>query len=223
MNPERMMERLAVQRLGCVRAAWVGASCGVIATAGLIVGVAASGGSQAEVLRAGLLGLIAGAMAMAASQFMASSQMAPAPDRPAALPAGASDLELVELAAIYRQRGLDENLAVEAAMAAHWSPATVAATGDAYCAGPIQAALTTALTFTLGAALPLGFASMFSEGEVVPGVIVAALGSLVLLALVSASRAGPAIGSGTARLVGWGAVALGLCWLAGRFYGVSGV
>ena len=230
MEPERMIERLAAQRLGCVRSAVLGASGGIIGGASLIVGIAAAGGAQTELLRGGAVGLVAAAMAFAACQFMAAGRQSAgtAGEGPlqGQVPAG-EEIDFVAVAATFRQRGLSADLAEEAALSCAWvTPDGIPGSGsavlsDMYCAGPLQAAFTTGLTVAAGAAVPLGFASLFRPEQVAAGVALAALACLVLLGLASARRCAVPAGQATLRLVAWGAASLALCFIVGRLLGVT--
>ncbi len=160
-----MIERHAVARIGWLRAAVLGANDGIVSTASLIVGVAAAARGESDVLIAGLAGLVAGAMSMAAGEYVSVSSQSDTEAADIAREMGElaqfPEAELAELSAIYRQRGLPEGLAhqVAVALTQHDALATHArdelGLADLHRARPIQAAFTSAGTFALGAALPL--------------------------------------------------------------------
>ena len=231
MEPEKMIERHSVARIGWLRAAVLGANDGIVSTASLIVGVAAAAGSEGEVLVAGLAGLVAGAMSMAAGEYVSVSSQA---DTEAAdLSRERGELaqfpaaELAELTAIYRQRGLSDALAhqVAVALTEHDALATHArdelGLADLHRARPIQAAFTSAGTFIVGAALPLAAASLLPL-DLMPQVVAgASLLYLVLLGAVGAKAGGAPIGRGMARVAFWGAAAMAATYVIGRIFGTA--
>ncbi|HEY7959594.1 MAG TPA: VIT family protein, partial [Sphingomicrobium sp.] len=158
-------ERHQVQRIGWLRAAVLGANDGIVSTASLIVGVAAAASSKSEVLLAGVAGLVAGAMSMAAGEYVSVSSQADteAADlaRERAELALDPEFEHRELAAVYRKRGLDEETADKVATQLTAYDALGAHARDELSithittARPIQAAITSAITFTTGATMPL--------------------------------------------------------------------
>lgn len=207
-----------VARIGWLRAAVLGANDGIVSTASLIIGVAAGGGSPNAILVAGAAGLAAGAMSMAAGEYVSVSSQA---DTEAA-DLGREKAEILadpasehaELAGIYRERGLDALLADQVAtqlmagnaLAAHARDELGISEGLA--ARPVQAAVTSALTFTVGAALPLLMVVLLPARLLVIGVTVAALAFLGLLGAVGGRAGGAPIGRAMLRVTFWGALAM---------------
>jgi VIT1/CCC1 family predicted Fe2+/Mn2+ transporter len=223
-------ERHLVERIGWLRAAVLGANDGIVSTASLIVGVAAAASGRSEVLLAGAAGLVAGAMSMAAGEYVSVSSQADteAADlaRERAELAAAPAIEQAELSAIYQQRGLDEDTADEVAAQLTAKDALAAHARDELSithlttARPVQAALTSAVTFSAGAALPLAAAWLAPVGRVM--IVVVSVASLLFLALLGAigARAGGApIGKGTLRVAFWGAIAMAITAGIGKLVG----
>ncbi|MES2493679.1 MAG: VIT family protein [Pseudomonadota bacterium] len=231
MEPEKMIERHAVARIGWLRAAVLGANDGIVSTASLIVGVAAAARGESDVLIAGLAGLVAGAMSMAAGEYVSVSSQSDTEAADIAREMGElaqfPEAELAELSAIYRQRGLPEGLAhqVAVALTQHDALATHArdelGLADLHRARPIQAAFTSAGTFALGAALPLAAASMLPLETMAPGVAGASLAYLALLGAVGARAGGAPIGRAVARVTFWGAGAMAATYAIGRIVGTA--
>lgn len=224
-------ETHATARIGWLRAAVLGANDGIVSTASLIVGVAAAAGHKQEVLVAGIAGLVAGALSMAAGEFVSVSSQA---DTEAADLAKerrelneVPELELQELAQIYRDRGLNDALArqVAAALTAHDALAAHArdelGLADMHRARPLQAAVASAATFALGAALPLTAAMLLSLGAIPIGVSLAALLFLMLLGGVGAAAGGAPISKGVLRVTFWGVVAMAVTYMIGSLLGTS--
>ena len=225
-------ERHQVQRIGWLRAAVLGANDGIVSTASLIVGVAAAASSKSEVLLAGVAGLVAGAMSMAAGEYVSVSSQADteAADlaRERAELASDPEFEHRELAAIYRKRGLDEDTAGRVATQLMARDALGAHARDELSithittARPVQAAFTSAVTFTTGAALPLAAAWLSPVGR--PMMTAVSLASLLFLALLGAigAKAGNApILKATVRVAFWGAAAMAVTAGIGRLVGTS--
>jgi vacuolar iron transporter family protein len=224
-------ERHSVSRIGWLRAAVLGANDGIVSTASLIIGVAAAAGGKSEVLVAGVAGLVAGAMSMAAGEYVSVSSQADTESADLAREkselAAYPEAELNELAAIYRKRGLDEPTAriVAEQLTAHDALTAHArdelAINDLTKAQPILAAFTSAGTFTAGAALPLLIAALVPLTSLV---IVEAVASLLFLALLGAigARAGGApVLRGVIRVTFWGAIAMALTAGIGRLVGTA--
>lgn len=225
-------ERHLVKRIGWLRAAVLGANDGIVSTASLILGVAAAAAGRSEVLLAGVAGLVAGAMSMAAGEYVSVSSQADteAADlgRERAELAGSPEAELEELATLYRARGLDQKTANQVAKQMTTNNALAAHARDELsisnvtAARPIQAALTSAATFTAGAALPLAAASLLPFGwQLTYGV---ALGSLVFLATlgaIGAKAGGAPIGRATLRVTFWGALAMAITAGIGKVVGTA--
>jgi VIT1/CCC1 family predicted Fe2+/Mn2+ transporter len=225
-------ERHQVQRIGWLRAAVLGANDGIVSTASLIVGVAAAASSKGEVLLAGVAGLVAGAMSMAAGEYVSVSSQADteAADlrRERAELAASPEFELAELAKIYRDRGLDADTADEVATQLTAHDALGAHARDELSithvttARPVQAALTSAVTFTTGAALPLAAAWISPAGQ--PMIVTVSAGSLLFLALLGAigAKAGSApVGGATLRVAFWGAAAMAITAGIGKLVGTA--
>jgi VIT1/CCC1 family predicted Fe2+/Mn2+ transporter len=212
-------ENHLVSRIGWLRAAVLGANDGIISTASLIVGVAAAASSSRdEVLVAGVAGLIAGAMSMAAGEYVSVSSQADTESadlaREARELAADPKSETGELAQIYVGRGLDPALAQEVAIQLMAEDALGAHARDelgiseAITARPIQAALTSAATFATGAALPLAAAILAPKQLLVPIVSGASVAFLAVLGAVGARTGGAAIFKPTLRVAFWGAFAM---------------
>jgi VIT1/CCC1 family predicted Fe2+/Mn2+ transporter len=226
------LERHQVKRIGWLRAAVLGANDGIVSTASLIVGVAAASSSKGEVLLAGVAGLAAGAMSMAAGEYVSVSSQADteAADlaRERAELEASPEFEHAELAKIYRDRGLDAKTADEVATQLSTHDALGAHARDELSithittARPLQAAITSAITFTVGAALPLSAAWLSTTGR--PMIVAVSAASLVFLAVLGAigARAGNApIGKATLRVAFWGAAAMAVTAGIGRLVGTS--
>jgi VIT1/CCC1 family predicted Fe2+/Mn2+ transporter len=216
----RHPERHLVQRIGWLRAAVLGANDGIVSTASLIVGVAAAAAKPGDVLIAGVAGLVAGAMSMAAGEYVSVSSQSDTERADLARERrelGESvELEHQELAEIYVQRGLDRELAGQVAQQLMAKDALGAHARDELgiseisTARPVQAALTSAATFAVGAALPLLMAVLSPAGALVPLVAVASLGFLALLGAIGARAGGADVLRATARVTFWGAFAMAL-------------
>jgi len=226
-----MMERHAVARTGWLRAAVLGANDGIVSTASLIIGVAAAAGSEGQVLLAGLAALVAGAMSMAAGEYVSVSSQS---DSEAADLARERDelvrhpeAELDELAAIYRARGLSSDLAQEVAHAltVHDALASHArdelGLADFHRARPVQAAFCSAICFAAGASLPLAAASALPLERMAGGVAGASLLFLMLLGAMGARAGRASLGRAVARVVFWGAAAMASTYAIGRLFGAA--
>jgi VIT1/CCC1 family predicted Fe2+/Mn2+ transporter len=225
-------ERHQVQRIGWLRAAVLGANDGIVSTASLIVGVAAAASSKGEILLAGVAGLVAGAMSMAAGEYVSVSSQADteAADlaRERAELASDPEFEHRELAAIYRKRGLDSETADKVATELMARDALGAHARDELSitqvttARPIQAALTSAITFTTGAVLPLIAAWISPVGQSM--IVTVSAGSLLFLAILGGvgARAGDApVMRATLRVAFWGAAAMAVTALIGKLVGIA--
>lgn len=207
-----------IERIGWLRAAVLGANDGLISTSSLIVGVAAATAGPHEVLVAGVAGLVAGAMSMAAGEYVSVSSQADTEEADMARErrelATQPREELAELAAIYEQRGVAPDLALEVARQMMAKDAFEAHARDELglsshvMAKPVQAAFTSAATFSVGAALPLVVALLAPAVAVVWAVSIAGLVGLAALGAVGASAGGASVWKPTVRVVFWGAVAM---------------
>ena len=213
-------ERHLVSRVGWLRAAVLGANDGIVSTASLILGVAAASAPRADILLAGVAGLVAGAMSMAAGEYVSVSSQADTEHadlaRERAELANQPELEREELAHIYVRRGVEITLARQVAdqlmakdaLAAHARDEL--GISDFSTARPIQAALTSAATFSIGAAMPL-LLVVFAPPASLP--IMVSVGSLAFLGLlggVGARVGGANIMRATIRVTFWGALAMAL-------------
>jgi VIT1/CCC1 family predicted Fe2+/Mn2+ transporter len=227
--PPRQPERHHTGRIGWLRAAVLGANDGIVSTASLVLGVAAAQATRAEVLIAGVAGLVAGAMSMAAGEYVsvqsqADTERADLARERAELatdPAG----ERAELAAIYVRRGLEPALAAQVAtqLMAHDALAAHArdelGLSEALSARPVQAALTSAATFSVGAALPLATIALAPAAHRLPLVAGTALVWLALLGAVAALAGGANAWVGAGRVAFWGALAMALTLADGAAVG----
>jgi vacuolar iron transporter family protein len=214
------VEQHLVSRIGWLRAAVLGANDGIVSTASLIVGVAAASASRSDILVAGIAGLIAGAMSMAAGEYVSVSSQSDTEKadlaRERAELANQPDLEHEELAQICVRRGLEQNLAREVATQLMARDALAAHAHDelgileATTARPIQAALTSAATFSVGAAMPLLMVLVSPSSRLIPMVSVASLLFLALLGAIGARAGGADILRATMRVTFWGALAMAL-------------
>jgi vacuolar iron transporter family protein len=222
-------ERHYSQRIGWLRAAVLGANDGIVSTASLVVGVAAAGSGRTGVLVAGMAGLMAGAMSMAAGEYVSVSSQA---DTEAAdLARERRELrefpesEREELRRIYVKRGLDAHLAAQVAdqLMAHDALAAHArdelGLTEIHSARPVQAALASAATFAVGAALPLVIATLAPTRFVIFAVPVCSLLFLAGLGWLSARTGGARQGRAVLRVTFWGAFAMALTALVGRLFG----
>jgi VIT1/CCC1 family predicted Fe2+/Mn2+ transporter len=218
-----------VNRIGWMRAAVLGANDGILSTASLILGVAAAAATQNNILIAGVAGLVAGAMSMAAGEYVSVSSQSDTEQADLALErkelSENPKFELDELAEIYVKRGVDRDLAQEIAKQLMAKDALSAHARDELGiseitpARPIQAALTSAASFSVGAAMPLLMVVVSPPGALVTIVSAASLGFLAFLGAIGAIVGGANVLRGTARVTFWGALAMGLTAAIGKFFG----
>ena len=228
----KLPEQHAVDRIGWLRAAVLGANDGIVSTASLIVGVAAAASDKPQVLVAGIAGLVAGALSMAAGEYVSVSSQADteAADmmRERGEHATQPEFELEELTEIYRKRGLNDGLArqVAAALTAHDALGAHArdelGLAEMHRARPLQAAMASAVTFSVGAALPLLAAVLLPLSSIPLGASIGSLLFLMLLGAVGAKAGGAPIARGTIRVTFWGAIAMSATYLIGSLFGTSG-
>lgn len=222
-------ENHLVDRIGWLRAAVLGANDGIVSTASLIVGVAAASVNHSDVLLAGVAGLVAGAMSMAAGEYVSVSSQSDTEhadlaretkeleDNPA--------FEKEELAEIYVKRGLDlalarqvaEQLMAKDALGAHARDEL--GISEITTARPVQAALTSAATFAVGAAMPLLMVVVSPANLIAPLVSAASLGFLALLGAIGARAGGANVMRATIRVTFWGALAMALTAGIGKLFG----
>ena len=225
------VERHFVDRVGWLRAGVLGANDGILSTASLILGVASAATSHSSIVLAGVSGLVAGAMSMAAGEFVSVSSQADSEraditrerkeletDRPG---------ETEELAKIYRDRGLDEGLAREVAHKLMAKDALGAHTrdelgiSDAMSARPVQAALTSAVSFAAGGVLPLAVVILAPGSMLIAAVAVSSLIFLAGLGALAATTGGASPLRATLRVTFWGALAMGVTAGIGALFGVA--
>jgi VIT1/CCC1 family predicted Fe2+/Mn2+ transporter len=218
-------------RIGWLRAAVLGANDGIVSTASLTVGVAAAASARDDVLIAGVAGLVAGALSMAAGEYVSVSSQADTERADLAREtrelASDPEGEEVELAGIYEQRGLDPLLARAVARELSAGDALAAHARDelgvtgVLAARPLQAALTSAASFAIGAAVPIAAIVLSPAGAL--GTTVAAVSMLCLVALgaLAAYAGGASTAIGAARVATWGALAMLATAAVGRLFGVS--
>ena len=226
----RHKERHRTDRIGWLRAAVLGANDGIVSTASLVLGVAAADASRGAVMIAGIAGLVAGAMSMAAGEYV--SVRSQADSEKAAIDLERAELEadvpaeLRELAAIYVGRGLDPALAKQVAeqLMAHDALGAHArdelGISETLSARPIQAALTSAASFAVGAALPL-LSALPSGRALIPVVSATSLVFLAILGGLAARVGGAPVLAGVARVTFWGALAMGLTAGVGALFGTA--
>ncbi len=226
------VERHLVQRIGWLRAAVLGANDGIVSTASLIVGVAAAASGKAEVMLAGAAGLVAGAMSMAAGEYVSVSSQADTERADLARESAEleqfPDLEHQELSRIYQKRGVTRATADEVAtqLMAKDALGTHAreelGISHVSTARPVQAALTSAATFTAGAAMPLLVAFLTPVGQtMIVAVTAASLLFLALLGAIGAKSGGAPVGRATVRVFFWGALAMAITAGIGKLVGTA--
>lgn len=219
------------ERIGWLRAAVLGANDGTISVSSLVVGVAASGVSQGSVLLTGVAGLVAGAMSMAAGEYVsvksqADTESADIKKEKREL-SEQPELELAELTAIYVGRGLDEPLArlvaeklmAVDALAAHAHDEL--GITEALRARPVQAAFASAAAFSVGAVIPVLAVLLAPASWVAEVSSVTALATLLVLGGTAAYAGGASIVRGALRVAFWGALAMGITAAVGRLFGAS--
>jgi len=226
----RHTEHHYADRIGWLRAAVLGANDGIVSTASLVVGVAAAHAGRGEVLMAGFAGLVAGAMSMAAGEYVSVSSQADTEkadlERERRELERNWDFERRELASIYVGRGLDNALAGQVAeqLMAHDALGAHArdelGLTDTHAARPIVAALASAGTFAVGASLPLAIAVLVSTSALIPAVAVVSLLSLALLGGLAARAGGAPIANGVGRVTLWGTLAMAVTAGAGALFDV---
>lgn len=227
----RHREEHRTDRIGWLRAAVLGANDGIVSTASLLVGVAAAETGRGSIIVAGVAGLVAGAMSMAAGEYVSVSSQADTEnadlDRERRELATDGEFERAELAAIYVERGLDESLARKVAeqlmehdaLGAHARDEL--GVSDAMSARPVQAAIASAATFAVGAALPL-VSAVSSPVQYIPAVVsITSLGFLAFLGGISARVGGAPVVKAVARVTFWGALAMAATAGIGALFGVS--
>lgn len=225
------VERHRTAHIGWLRAAVLGANDGLISTASLVMGVAASGSARAAVLIAGIAGLVAGSMSMAAGEYVSVSSQADteAADlkRERRELASSPHAERAELTSIYVERGLTDGLAAQVAeqlmakdaLAAHARDEL--GLSDLSTARPLQAAITSALTFALGAMIPVLIAVLAPRASLTWAVPASTIVLLAILGGIAARVGAAPIGRGALRVMFWGALAMAISAGVGRLFGTT--
>jgi len=227
----RHSERHRTHRTGWLRAAVLGANDGIVSTASLVLGVAAAGADTKGILVAGVAGLVAGAMSMAAGEYVSVSSQADTERADLAREsnelASNPEQEHAELMTIYTKRGLDETLASTVATQLMQHDALAAhardelGISDTLAAKPVQAALASASTFAVGAALPLLMALLLPVSQLMWGLAGSSLFFLALLGFLAARVGGAPVIASVARVAFWGALAMALTAGVGALFGVA--
>ncbi len=231
-----MMSRLHIEthrtdRIGWLRAAVLGANDGIVSTASLVVGVAAAQAGSSEILVAGVAGLVAGAMSMAAGEYVSVSSQSDTEQADLARErqelATDSPFEINELAAVYTNRGLDADLARRVAeqLMAHDALGAHArdelGISELTTAKPTQAAFASAATFAVGAALPISMVLFTPRNALIPVVIVSSILFLSLLGGFGAYAGGAPVIKASLRVTFWGALAMALTAGVGAMFGTT--
>jgi len=225
----RHTERHRTERIGWLRAAVLGANDGIVSTSSLLVGVAAASASHSDILLTGVAGLVAGAMSMAAGEYVSVHSQADTEKADLARERAELDkdpaAEVRELTAIYVARGLEPGLATQVAEQLMMHDALGAHARDelgistAFSARPVQAAIASAVCFALGALLPLLVAALAPASGLMPWVAGSSLAFLALLGAVAAGVGGADALIGAARVGFWGALAMAFTAAAGALFG----
>jgi len=224
-------ERHRTDRIGWLRAAILGANDGIVSTASLLVGVAAASAARSDILIAGIAGLVAGAMSMAAGEYVSVSSQADTEsadlNRERKELATDVEAERVELASIYMSRGLEPALARQVAdqlmardaLGAHARDEL--GISDTLSARPVQAALASAVSFAIGAAMPLLSVLIFPERWLVFGVVGNSILLLAILGGLGAYAGGAPATKAALRVTFWGALAMALTAVVGKLFGAA--
>lgn len=224
-------EKHRSHRVGALRAAVLGANDGIVSTASLIIGFAAANADIESIFLAGIAGLVAGAMSMAAGEYVSVSSQSDTENADIALEKRSLeedfDSEKLELARIYESRGLEpalarrvaEKLMAHDALGAHIRDDIGIA--ESRGAQPVQAAIFSAVTFTVGAALPLLAAWVAPQPQMIAMVAGSSLLFLASLGTVAARAGGAALIPGALRVTFWGALAMALTAATGHVFGVA--
>jgi VIT1/CCC1 family predicted Fe2+/Mn2+ transporter len=227
----RQKEQHRIGRVGWLRAAVLGANDGILSTASLVVGVATAHGTHNSILVAGVAGLVAGSMSMAAGEYVSVHSQADTEKAELSLERAeikTDDVgEHAELAAIYEARGLDAALAKQVAeqlmaydaLGAHARDEL--GITDTLGARPIQAALTSAASFAVGAAMPLIVVTLASADMLIPLVCATSLLFLALLGGLAAHTGGAPLAAGALRVTFWGALAMAVTAGVGTLFRIS--
>jgi VIT1/CCC1 family predicted Fe2+/Mn2+ transporter len=227
----RHSERHRSDRIGWLRAAVLGANDGIVSVASLVVGVAAAHADRSDILLAGVAGTVAGALSMAAGEYVSVSSQSDteradlAKERTELATQPAAELD--ELTHIYVERGLEPELARQVAQQLTANDALKAHARDELgiveelAARPFQAAFASAAAFASGAVLPIMTAALSSTASVTLVVAVASLACLALLGALAARAGGASIAVGAGRVAFWGALAMAVTAAVGRLFGTA--
>ena len=225
------LERHYVNRSGWLRAAILGANDGILSTASIIIGVVAASSNKESFILAGVAGLTAGAFAMAAGEYVSVSSQSDIEKSDLAREKreleDMPEMELRELAKIYKSRGLDDALAMQVAVQLTEHDALEAHARDELGineiteAKPLQAALASGFAFLLGGALPVLVAYFAPIDNMVYTQYIAAMLSLITLGVVAAKAGGSTISKAVLRITFWGTIAMGATALIGYLFGVN--
>lgn len=225
----RHKERHRSERIGWLRAAVLGANDGIVSTASLVGGVAAAGTARSQVIVAGIAGLVAGAMAMAAGEYVSVSSQSDTEEADLARErqelATEDKPERAELASIYVARGLEPALAQQVAdqLMAHDALAAHArdelGISDLQRVRPVQAAVASAVTFSVGAALPLLITLLAPANVIAMAVTVTSVALLAILGWLAARAGGARAAVGALRVAVWGALAMAVTYGVGALFG----
>ena len=228
----RHIERHRSERIGWLRASVLGANDGIVSTSSLVLGVAGAGATKSSVLITGVAGLVAGAMSMAAGEYVSVGSQADTEEADLARErrelATQDESERAELASIYVARGLDPALAKQVAdqLMAHDALGAHArdelGISDLQRARPVQAALASAASFAVGAAMPLLSVLLAPSSGLTPIVMGSSLVVLAVLGGVAARAGGAAVTVGALRVTVWGAVAMAITYGVGTLFGAVG-
>ena len=225
----RHIERHRTSRIGWLRAAVLGANDGIVSTASLIVGVAAASANQSSLLLTGVAGLVAGAMSMAAGEYVSVHSQADTEKADLARERAELEKDPVaehkELAAIYVTRGVDAALARQVAdqlmkhdaLGAHAREEL--GISDALSARPVQAAVSSAASFAVGAALPLGVTALAAGPNLIVWIAATSLAFLALLGVLAANAGGANLWTSAWRVTFWGALAMAITAGVGSLFG----
>jgi VIT1/CCC1 family predicted Fe2+/Mn2+ transporter len=220
-----------VNRSGWLRAAVLGANDGIVSVSSLILGVAAATPEPGAVLVAGVAGLVAGAMSMAAGEYISVSSQADSEQadirREREALAQTPEAEQEELVALYRERGLSPETAAQVAreltaldpLAAHVRDEL--GLSEAFAARPLQAALASCVTFSGAAAVPVVAAALAPASAIIPAVLIVSVLSLAILGALGAKAGAAPLVPATARVLGWGIFAMAITAAVGWLFGVS--
>ena len=227
--PLQQLERHRTERIGWLRAAVLGANDGIVSTASLVLGVAAAHSTHSSIMVAGIAGLVAGAMSMAAGEYVSVHSQADTEgaelSRERLELAANGEAEQKELTAIYIARGLQPDLAVQVAEQLMAHDAIGAHARDelgitqTLSARPVQAALVSACSFAVGAALPLLVAAVVAQARLIPLVAGTSLAFLATLGGVAAHVGGAQVKVGAFRVFFWGALAMAITAGVGALFG----